>query len=389
MSRNNILVLAVPVTLVLLLGACSVKPAPAPPPMTEIRDAAQARDAALVYLETTVVDGVPEPGGDWATEDVTSPALVGTSTLKFTKEGWQVNVSYPIVLPENTIYTVTVLNLQVGWRWQGTMDFPGKVTELSLLQQITEEASQEVALDFVKNDATFRFDGIEATLKLVETTSLSRCPFCWAFTCEFDSANAGYGDRTGQMLAQVITTHRAVIVVEQLVVTSAVMDEVWDMMQQKEIDASPRPPSGVPAAPNDSIVTAKVIDVIATTGNFPWELVIEIQSSEDVPGFGNFTKERVGETISVRTQEDISQLEKGQIITAHVRLQGDEWTRVLIATDIKQQPIEIIAVVGPLQPINPGGPIVEITLKNMADEPIVSLTATLELIRCKVTLRIF
>ena len=71
------------------------------------------------------------------------------------------------------------------------------------------------------------------------------------------------------------------------------------------------------------------------TGNFPWELVIEIKSSEDVPGFGNFTKERVGETISVRTQEDISQLEKGQIITAHVRLQGDEWTRVLIATDIK------------------------------------------------------
>jgi len=335
MSRNKILVLAVPVTFVMLLGACSVKPTPEPPPMTEIRDAAQSRDAALVYLETTVVDSAPEPGGDWVTEDVTSPALIGTSTLKFTKEGWQVNVSYPIVLPENTIYTVTVLNLQVGWHWQGTVDFQGKVTELSLLQQITEETSQEVALDFVKNDATFKFDGIAATLKLVETTSLSRCPFCWAFTYEFDSANAGYGDRAGQMLAQVITTHRALIVVEQLFVTSAVMDEVWDMMQQKEIDASPRPPSGVPAAPNDSIVTAKVIDVIAATGNFPWELVIEIKSSQDVPGFGNFSKERVGETISVRTQEDISQLDKGQIITAHVRLQGDEWTRVLIATDIK------------------------------------------------------
>ena len=46
-----------------------------------------------------------------------------------------------------------------------------------------------------------------------------------------------------------------------------------------------------------------------------------------------------------------------------------------------QQPIEIISVVGPLQPINPGGPIVEITLKNVAVEPIASLTATLELSR--------
>ena len=335
---NKLLIVTVIlVTFALLSGACTVKPTPPTPPAPTagIRDAAQARDAALLYLKTTVADDAPKPGGDWATEDVTSPALIGTSTLKFTKEDSQVNVSYPIVLPENTIYTVTVLNLRVGWRWQGTVDFHGKLTELSPLQQITEEASQRVALDFVRNDATFRFDGIATTLKHVETTSLSRCPFCWAFTYEFDSANAGYGDRTGQVLAEVITPHQAVIVVEQSVVTSAIMDEKWDMIQQNEIEAPPRPPSSVPAAPNDSIVTAKVIDVMATTDDFPWELVIQIQSSEDVPGFGNFTKERVGETISVRTQEDLSQLEKGQLITAHVRLQGDEWTRVLLATDIK------------------------------------------------------
>ena len=51
------------------------------------------------------------------------------------------------------------------------------------------------------------------------------------------------------------------------------------------------------------------------------------------------------------------------------------------ASPQNQQPIEIISVLGPLQPINPGGPIVEITLKNVAVEPVVSLTATLELSR--------
>ena len=48
-------------------------------------------------------------------------------------------------------------------------------------------------------------------------------------------------------------------------------------------------------------------------------------------------------------------------------------------TPQNQQPIEIISVLGPLQPINPGGPIIEITLKNGGTEPVVTLTANLEL----------
>ncbi len=47
-------------------------------------------------------------------------------------------------------------------------------------------------------------------------------------------------------------------------------------------------------------------------------------------------------------------------------------------TQTNQQPVEVISVSGPLEPVNPGGPIVEITLKNVASEPVVSLNATLE-----------
>jgi hypothetical protein len=39
------------------------------------------------------------------------------------------------------------------------------------------------------------------------------------------------------------------------------------------------------------------------------------------------------------------------------------------------QPIDVLSVQGPLPPINPGGPNVEITLKNVSAEPVVSLTA--------------
>ena len=50
-------------------------------------------------------------------------------------------------------------------------------------------------------------------------------------------------------------------------------------------------------------------------------------------------------------------------------------------TPQNQQPIEIISALGPLQPINPGGPIVEITLKNVGVEPVVTLVANLLLSR--------
>jgi hypothetical protein len=48
------------------------------------------------------------------------------------------------------------------------------------------------------------------------------------------------------------------------------------------------------------------------------------------------------------------------------------------STQQNQQPIEIISVQMPPQLPNPGGPRVEITLKNVSVEPVTSLTATLE-----------
>jgi hypothetical protein len=46
-------------------------------------------------------------------------------------------------------------------------------------------------------------------------------------------------------------------------------------------------------------------------------------------------------------------------------------------TPTGQQFIQVVSVSGPLSPINPGGPIVEVTLKNVSSSSIVSLTASL------------
>jgi len=198
---------------------------------SEIEGAEEARDAALTYLQEHEPQNAPSTDIVWQEEDVTPPGWVGQVFKEFTSDEWTIKVSYPVLLPENTIYQVVVSSIKLGWHWKGSVKADGSVTELSAFKQMSKEESQKIAEEFVRNSPTFAYDGIEGTLTLTDTLT-ARCPYCWVFILEFDSSNAGYGDRTGQALAEVITHHRAVIGVEQLEITSAVMDDKWDMIRQ-------------------------------------------------------------------------------------------------------------------------------------------------------------
>jgi len=110
----------------------------------------------------------------------------------------------------------------------------GEASQTTGPQGISQEESQEIARQYVTDEPTFVFDGMGETLALVSTTTL-KCPYCWEFAYQFDCRQSGYGNRTGLMVAQVITSHTARIVVQEGNVTSAVMDGSWDMMGQKRI----------------------------------------------------------------------------------------------------------------------------------------------------------
>ncbi len=87
------------------------------------------------------------------------------------------------------------------------------------------------AKQFVMNDPTFKFDGMVETL----TVELDENVNPVIATVNFTSRQAGYGDRTGMMLAEVLTPHTCVLRIANSQVQSAVMDGTWDMMSQKEI----------------------------------------------------------------------------------------------------------------------------------------------------------
>ncbi len=94
---------------------------------------------------------------------------------------------------------------------------------------LTEVESRELARTFVEQSPTYQFDGFD----LVDNqTIVLHCPYCYIFLFDFQSQHAGYGNRTGQVLAQVITPHTAAVTVINGTITSAVLDGRWNMLTQ-------------------------------------------------------------------------------------------------------------------------------------------------------------
>jgi ribosomal protein S12 len=97
-----------------------------------------------------------------------------------------------------------------------------------------EEAETLIAQHFILNAPTYAFDGIDGTLRVVETMSLESWPVQYIVVLSFESSHAGYGDRTGEVLAQVVTTHVATVKVVNGEVVQAIIDDIWNELDQRD-----------------------------------------------------------------------------------------------------------------------------------------------------------
>ena len=123
-----------------------------------------------------------------------------------------------------------------------------------------EEAAIQIAKHFILNAPTYAFDGIDGTLQLIQTTSLESWPVQHVVMLSFESSNAGYGNRSGEVLAQVVTTHMAWVKVVEGKVIQAVLDEKWDELNQRETGTVDDVPDGTILSPEDAV--SRVIDFI-------------------------------------------------------------------------------------------------------------------------------
>jgi hypothetical protein len=98
-------------------------------------------------------------------------------------------------------------------------------------EQLEEES---IAVEYLRNSSTFGFDGIEDSINVTSIEIFESLPIQYVVKIDFKCTHAGYGDRTGQILAQVITPHNAKITIVEKEVMNAIIDGKWDMIKQKE-----------------------------------------------------------------------------------------------------------------------------------------------------------
>jgi hypothetical protein len=119
----------------LVISACSsASSALVPTPAGESprpSDPVGARDVVLAYLAENYGGEAPAAGLAWMETHTKPEGLVGGESYEYTAGDWLIAVSYPVVAPENVIYTIAVSNGATGFRWEGQVDAQGQVTETS------------------------------------------------------------------------------------------------------------------------------------------------------------------------------------------------------------------------------------------------------------------
>jgi len=172
------------------------------------------------------------------------------------------------------------------------------------------DAAIELALEFVRHSPTYLFDGIHGTVKVTDTVIMESYPVQYVLIIEFDSRHAGFGDRTGQILAQVISSHTARVLVVDGEVVAATLDDVWDMVSQEEKevfdDVDPDAPV-VHDNPENTILTP--------------ERAVELAVEYAILNFRELDGVSAPESWEV---EDLTP--QGLVGASKAKFTGDEWT---------------------------------------------------------------
>jgi len=121
---------------------------------------------------------------------------------------------------------------------EGLSELRDEITTAAQAKEPESAPEVQTAKDFVQMSPTFAFDGIADSMSVESHHILESFPEQHVITIIFDSLHGGYGDRSDQMVTQAITPHTIVVRIVDGVVVSAVIDEIWDELNQEEFSMS-------------------------------------------------------------------------------------------------------------------------------------------------------
>jgi len=105
----------------------------------------------------------------------------------------------------------------------------------SATQNQKNQDIERIAINFLKNGATYSFDGIEDSITILDSYAMESYPVQHVVLISFDTRHAGWGNREGTFIAQVITNHIIEVTIVNGEVVSAIIDDQWDELKQDQI----------------------------------------------------------------------------------------------------------------------------------------------------------
>jgi hypothetical protein len=240
-----------------------------------------------------------------------------------TKQTWFMAIIVTLALPALSIYA-----------WQTTTIY-------------TEETALRIATEFLENGPTYSWDGMDDSIQVIDVVkTLSMNPE-WLVTLQFTSSHAGYGDRSGQVVATVITDHVIKVTVNGDTVTSAVIDQIWDEIKEKKIDPGDTSYTEAkelaieflkngPTFSFDGIEESiQVLDIIAME-SYPVQYIIILSFKCSHAGYGDRTGEALAQVIT--PHEIRIALSAGVISSAII---DDQWDELI------QRPVTVVKIISP------------------------------------------
>jgi len=199
-----------------------------------------AIDAALQFVEDS-------PTYSWDGIEGTIE-LVGAHKTMTTDIVWEVVVEFTSAnagygdrsdVMVATVITDHVVTITVEGDTVTAAIIDGEWDELGAMEVIIDDTpygeTVDTAIDFLKNGPTFSFDGIPGSIEVIEVITAESYPVQYFITIAFECTQAGYGDREGMMIAQVISPHEIRIALSNGVIGSAIIDDQWDELIQMPV----------------------------------------------------------------------------------------------------------------------------------------------------------
>jgi hypothetical protein len=90
-----------------------------------------ASETAIEFVRTTYGEMAPSPNLIWVRDEELTTKRVGFSQFQYFSEDWVIQVSFNLVAPADTIYTVAVQSESSVFFWKGLVDAYGQVATIS------------------------------------------------------------------------------------------------------------------------------------------------------------------------------------------------------------------------------------------------------------------